>query len=190
MAAQFSRLSEANQEAYRIGAASAIRAAMGNDAAKLADFTKYVRSPAMRAKIAAMMPNPQAADRWLASLDYEIKSSELTGLAMKGSPTARRLAQQADADSLAGDLVMAAITPHPSAMGFLKKMLEALPKKSLDTLRSRSDNILIDILTTPEGAARAPANLQIPSGGSNPAIEYGARSLQVGAGSALAQPTQ
>jgi len=187
MSAVFSGMSQANQEAYRIGAASAIRGAMGNDPAKLADVTKYLRSPEMRAKITAMMPSPEAAERWLQSLNYEVRASELTGQALKGSPTARRLAQQSDADTIVGDLVMSALVPHPSTIGFLKHVLGALPAKARDTLRSRSDNILIDILTTPQGARDA--TLAVPKSPVKSGIELSAGPLAAGAGSALGQPT-
>jgi hypothetical protein len=161
MAARFSNLSEPEQEAYRIGAISALRARMGNDAAKLADFTKLVRSPEMRAKISAIMPTPEAAERWINSLEYEIRASELTGQALKGSPTARRMAQQADADTITGDLVLTALTHEPT-IGALHRIFKMVTPKVRDTLRSRSDNILIDLLTTPEGAAQIPERLPGP----------------------------
>ena len=154
MAAKFGQMSEANKEAYRIGAISAIRARMEADPAKLADFTKYLRSPAMREKISAIMQSPEAAEQWLASLEYEIKASELTGQGLKGSATAKRQALQADADSIIGDLVMNTIVGHGTSMGALglaKAMLGQMSAHTRSILRSRSDNILVDLLTTPEG---------------------------------------
>jgi hypothetical protein len=181
MAARFSNLSEPEQEAYRIGAISALRARMGNDAAKLADFTKLVRSPEMRAKISAIMPTPEAAERWINSLEYEIRASELTGQALKGSPTARRLAQQADADTITGDLVLTALTHEPT-LGALTKIFRHITPKVRDTLRSRSDNILIDLLTTPEGAARIPEKMPGP-GRIRRALDVAAGPLAAGKGS-------
>jgi hypothetical protein len=128
---------------------------MGNDPAKLADYTKYLRSPAMRAKLATIMESPEKADQWLASLDFEIKGSELTGLALKGSPTARRLAQQSDADSMIGDLVLSTLAGHPTSWGLIKTVFGKIPKAVSDKIRARSDDILVDILTTPEGAEQA-----------------------------------
>jgi hypothetical protein len=154
-AARFNAMSDANKEAYRIGAISAIRAKMGNDPAKLADYTKYLRSPAMRAKLATIMESPEKADQWLASLDYEIKGSELTGLALKGSPTARRVAQQSDAESMIGDLVLSTLSGHPTSWGLIKTVFGKTPKAVSDKIRARSDDILVDILTTPEGAKQA-----------------------------------
>jgi hypothetical protein len=181
MAARFSNLTEPEQEAYRIGAISALRARMGNDAAKLADFTKLVRSPEMRAKISAIMPTPEAAERWINSLEYEIRASELTGQALKGSPTARRLAQQADADTITGDLVLTALTHEPT-LGALTKIFRHITPKVRDTLRSRSDNILIDFLTTPEGAGQIPERLPGP-GAIRKALDVGAGAFEGGKGS-------
>jgi hypothetical protein len=155
LTARVAAMSESDKEGFRIGAISAIKGAMGNDPAKLADYTKYLRSPEVRAKIAAIMPTPEAAEKWLQSLDFEIGRSELTGLGLKGSPTARRQAQQADADSLIGDLVLSSLSGHPTSWGLIKTVFGKIPKAVSDKIRARSDDILVDILTTPEGAKQA-----------------------------------
>jgi hypothetical protein len=94
---------------------SALTGKMGNDAAKLGDMTKYMRSPEMRAKIAAIMPTEEAADKWAKRLDFESRASELTGRALGNSATARRLAERQDAGGMVGDLVMDALTGTPAA---------------------------------------------------------------------------
>lgn len=144
-----SRMSQAEQEAFRIGAVSAIRAKMGNDPAKLGDMTKYLRSPEMRQKIAAIMPTEEARASWAQRLDFEVSSSELTGRALGNSATARRLAEKQDADSILGDLVMDAFAGTPP-IGMLRRMATAVPRRIRDTLRSRSDDILAELLTDPQ----------------------------------------
>jgi hypothetical protein len=43
---------------------SAIRGKMGSDPARMADMTKYLRSPELRAKIASIMPTDEARRAW------------------------------------------------------------------------------------------------------------------------------
>lgn len=148
-AARFKSLSAAEQEAERIGAVSAIVGKMGSDPAKLADMTKYLRSPEVRAKVAAIMPTQEAAESWARRLDFEVGASELTGRALGNSATYRRLAERQDADSLVGDLVVDALAGTAPA-GLIRRMLAAGPKKLRDTLRSRSDKLLADALVNPQ----------------------------------------
>lgn len=163
MAANFAAMSDANKDGYRIGALSAIRAKMGNDAGKMADMTKYLRSPAMREKVATMMPTPEAAASWRRRLGYEVSSSELTGRALGNSATARRLAEREDADSLVGDLVRDAIL-HGPAGSFWWKAIMAAPTKLRDTLRSRTDRVLAEQTALPQPQAATESALAPPSG--------------------------
>jgi hypothetical protein len=176
--AKFQSAGDAGQEAQRIGAVSAIVARMGNDAAKLGDMTKYLRSPEMRAKISALMPTPEAKAAWAKRLDFEVSSSELTGRALGNSATARRLAERQDAENLAGDLVMDAITGAPQSI--IRKVIMAGPKWLRDTLRSRADSLLADVLTNPQKMQdlpnvlnRAASSGQPPSGLTNAAATVG-----------------
>lgn len=165
--AQLRSASDADREAYRIGAIAAIKSKMGNDPADMADMTKYLRSPEMRAKVAAIMPTPEAADSWAQRLGYEVSSSKLTGRSLGNSATTRRLAEREDAENIVGDLVMDALS-H-GVTGGIWRALMAGPQKVRDTVRSRSDRVLGSVLTEPrspalestlEGAARGEA----PSG--------------------------
>lgn len=149
LAANFANMTPAQREAYRVGAVSSIRGAMGNDGAKLGDMTKYLRSPNMREKIAAIMPTPEAAENWGRRLAYEVRSSEMTGKALGNSATARRLAQQEDEANIVGDLVMDALS-HGATHGLMRRALLSLPMRVRDSLRSRSDSIMADILTQPQ----------------------------------------
>lgn len=158
--AAFARLSNSEKEATRIGAISSIVSRIGNDGAKLGDITKYLRSPEMRAKIAAIMPTPEAAQAWQRRLAYEVKSSEMTGRALGNSATARRLAERDDAQGLVGDLVLDALTTGVSGAGLLKRIVTAGPRWLRDTVRSRTDSVLADLLTNPNRAADVGAVLQ------------------------------
>jgi DNA-directed RNA polymerase subunit F len=155
---RFRALPDAEKEAERIGAVSSIIGRMGSDSAKLGDMTKYLRSPEVRAKIAAIMPNEEAAASWQRRLDFEVGSSELTGRALGNSATARRLAERQDAENLMGDLVMDALQGSPQS--FVRKVLGAGPKWLRDTMRSKADALLADVLTNPDKAGQLPRVLQ------------------------------
>lgn len=152
LSAALPQMSAAEREGFRLGAISAIVGKMGNDSAKLGDMTKYLRSPEVRSKIAAIMPDQEAAATWQRRLDYEVQASELTGRALGNSATARRLAERQDAENLAGDLVMDALTGTPQS--FIRQVLGAGPKWIRDTMRSRADSLLADVLTNPDGMRR------------------------------------
>jgi len=179
-------MSAADQEAYRIGALSAIRGKMGNDPAKMADLTKYLRSPEVKAKVAAIMPTPQAAQSWLQRLEYEVGSSELAGRSLGNSATYRRLAERQDADGVMGDLVMDALS-HGAA-GSVWRWFMTVPTKVKDTLRSRSDKALASTLMEPQSIGDLAKTLGKASGPSTAS----ASALRAGgaAASALAEPLQ
>lgn len=149
MISQFRALgSKAEQDGFREGAVSAIVSRMGTDPAKLGDMTKYLRSPEMQKKIAAIMPDMASARKWLTRLNFEVRSSELTGQALKGSPTARRLAEMQDS-GMVGDLVMDALAgAGPTSL--IRRVLLGSVTRTRDTLRSRTDREIANILTNPE----------------------------------------
>ena len=148
-AGQFNALSSAEQQAARLGVVSSIIGKMGNDASKFGDMTKFLRSPEMRAKIEAIMPSRETSEAWRNRLDFEVSASELSGQALGNSATARRLAERADAESLVGDLVLGAISGQ-SGQSILMRILGSGPRWLRDTLRSRADRELGDVLTNPE----------------------------------------
>lgn len=143
-------MAAADQEAFRIGAVSSIIGKMGSDPARMPDLTKYLRSPEMRAKLVAIMPTAEARQTWEQRLNFEADSSALTGRALGNSATARRLAEREDADGIVGDLVMDAFSGHPP-VSLLRRAIGAVPQRVRDTLRSRSDEVLADLLTNPAG---------------------------------------
>ena len=151
----FKSLGGGDRAAVREGAVSSIIGRMGSDPAKLGDMTKYLRSPEMRRKIAAIMPSQQAANKWLKRLEFEIKSSELTGQSLKNSATARRLAEMQDADGIVGDLVADAFT-GTAPMSLLHRLTIGQAKKIRDRLRSRRDEETAKILTNPNYLEQLP----------------------------------
>ena len=140
--------SDAERQGYRTGVVSSIVTKMRADPSKLADYTKYLRSPEMRDKIAAIMPTPELAEKWKRRLDLEDRSSEMVGRALKGSPTARRLAEVQDA-SVVGDLVMDAIKSGGRPSSLALKAATAIPKYIRDRMRMKADERIARLLTSP-----------------------------------------
>ena len=135
--AALSKMSESEKEAVRIGSLSKIFEQIGASGTKLADITAKLRSPQMRGKISALMPNAQAAAKWDQILKFEVGSSEMVGRALKGSPTARRLLESQDAKSIAGDLVMDAF--HGNVPSMFTRLVAGTAGRVRDTIRSRTD---------------------------------------------------
>lgn len=156
--ANFSGLSKVEQDGVREGAVSSIVARMDIDPAKLGDMTKYLRSPGMRKKITAIMPTPQAAAKWDKLLSFEVKSSELVGQSLRGSQTARRLAEMDDAKSIVGDLVMDAFSGSPP-IGLLRRLTIGSAKKIRDTIRSKTDKEIARIMTSPAALRDLPKTI-------------------------------
>ncbi len=154
LAANLGRLSASELEGFRIGAVSAIVNKMGNDPAKMADVTKYLRSKEMRAKVAAMLSDDAARQRWGDLLDFEVSASTTAGRSLGNSATARRAAEMADANSIGGDLVLSALAGTP--VGNLFSQFVGKAGRSLrDTVRARSDRAVADVLTRPDGLGQA-----------------------------------
>lgn len=154
MSAALGKMTEAEQEGFRIGAVSALVGRLENDASKLPDLTKYLRSPAMREKIAALMPDPGAAERWAASLDFEIRASELANRSMGNSATARRLAERADAEGgVAAEIIQGALR-GTGLFDRLFNVAGAAGRRVRDTVQSRRDAALGRQLTEPGQAQR------------------------------------
>lgn len=145
-------LSSSEREAYRIGAVSSIIGTLRSDPARLSDLTKYLRAPEVRDKVAAIMPTPEAAQTWARRLNLEVRSSELTARSLGNSATARRLAEQRDGRAIVGDLVMDAMLSGPASTSFLRAIFTSAPRWLRDTLRSRTDRELGDMLTNPARA--------------------------------------
>lgn len=156
LAANLGKLSPSELEGFRIGAASSIINRMGNDPAKMADVTKYLRSKEMREKVAAMLPDDAARQRWGEMLDFEVSASGMAGRSLGNSATARRAAEMADADGVGGDLVLSALAGTPVG-GLFSQFINKAGRGLRDSLHARSDQAVADALTQPSGLAAVQA---------------------------------
>lgn len=163
------RASDAEKEAFRTGAVSSLGSKMAGDPAKMADYTKYLRSPEMRRKVAALMPDAERRAKWGAIVDDEVGMSEMTGRSLGGSATARRLAEREDVTgNAAGDILIDMATGTPAAT-FISRIMRGSVGRARDTARSRVDNSVAIILTDPD-VARALSELRVAR---RPPIGYG-----------------
>ncbi len=148
MQSMFNPLTDGEKEGFRIGAISAINDAMARNPNKTADMTQYLRSRAMQAKMASLMPDEASAQKWSQALNWEINSSDLARRSLAGSPTARRLAEQQDANGFPVEMLFDALHGTPAA-SILRRVMTAGTNKVRDTLRSRVDSRVADILLNP-----------------------------------------
>lgn len=139
-AGELAGMNDAQKEGVRIGLASELLRGAGNNTAELADITKFFRSPEMRQKISAAMPNQEAAVKWDQALNFEINSSSLVGKSLRGSQTARRTLEAADAAKMAGDLVFDMFAGGKTTIA--KKLLQATYGKVRDRMRTNVDTEL------------------------------------------------
>jgi len=181
MADYLKRASASEREGFTIGAVSELSARMGNNSAKLPDLTKIMRSPEMRKKIDMLLPDDASREAFAKAFDFEEGVSELTRQTTGNSRTAARLAEEADRQT--GDLVMDIATEGVSpGAGMLRKLLGTVAGGVRDTVRSRTDDQIADVLLSPNQASldallavqtRAPFYGQLPgklARGSAPAL--------------------
>jgi hypothetical protein len=121
----------------------------------------------MREKIAALMPTPEAAQKWNDILGAEIKSSELFSRATGNSATARRLAEKEAADEIPAGLVLDVFMGSPPA-SFMRHFLTSLPTKVRDKVRARSDQALADMLLNPNAVGGAQWARTVSAAGAQP----------------------
>jgi hypothetical protein len=183
-ASEFRRLSASEQEAVRIGAISSIIAKIGDDAAKMPDVTKYLRSPNGRAKISAILPDDNARKAWAETLQHETDVSNLTGRALGNSATARRQAELDEANGVFGDLVAAGFSGASPATGIMHTLLRAIPRKVGAKINERSNRVLANALTSKAGLdALKGVRPRAQVGGLAPAV-FGVAAGQYGSSSA------
>ncbi len=139
--------SDAQREAYKIGAISSLLTKAGSNPNELADITRYLRSPETRGKISAMMPDAQTAAKWQKILQFETNSSKLVGRSLAGSQTARRAAEMADSQNLVGDLVLDAFAGKPPSL--FKIALSKIASVQ-GRLRSATDAATSNLLFNPQ----------------------------------------
>lgn len=92
---EFGALSDAEQEAFRLGAVDAVVTRMRQQSAQEPNLIKLMRSPEMRDKLKAVM-SPERAREFDRILDIEDAMFRTASQARRGSPTAQRQAAQAE----------------------------------------------------------------------------------------------
>jgi len=145
----FDSLSPADQVATRIGALGSIVGKMAANPSIVPDLTHGLRSPAMRQKIAALMPTEEAAQKWLARLDPEIAGSDLYRKAMGGSPTAPLQAEGQDMVEIGQEMFLDIALDPTGGFGVLKHFLKAGLRGTRDTAQSKAHAEILRILEDP-----------------------------------------
>lgn len=103
---EFKSLTNAEQEAYRIGAVDSIITKFRQQSAKEPNLIKILRSPEMRDKLKAIM-NPRQAERLDKILDLEDVMFATSAQALKGSQTAQRTAAMLEQQKQVGLITIA-----------------------------------------------------------------------------------
>ncbi len=150
--ARLADMSTSERDGYVVGAVSAIIRRMRNEHADLADFTKLLKSPEMRDKVAALMPNPEMAAKWTDRLNFEVGTTDTMRKTLGNSRTAVRQASQDEADNLAIDLIKDVALHRTGLVDIIKHGLEVGKNK----VRSRADKILAEALTGPNPEQQLP----------------------------------
>lgn len=96
VAAFFRSASEANKDAFRVGAVNALQVKMGQNAAEMPDLTRVMKSPNMADKIRAMIPDEALAETYGRRLGIEREMASTGNQALRNSATAARLAGMED----------------------------------------------------------------------------------------------
>lgn len=141
---EFEQLSDANQEAFRIGVVDAVITRMRQQSAKEPNLLRLIRSPEMRDKLKAVM-TPEQGAKFDEILDIEESMFRTASQARGGSPTAKRLAAQAEQEkqlqALRGlDFVLElAITPMRAV--FLRG-LPAVPRAARERMIAQQNAII------------------------------------------------
>ena len=95
--AAFNQLPQAEQDAFRIGAANDLIGKLGNKADGNNAYNLIANSPNKRSKLQALFPDEATFNRFLEMAGRENTMFRNAQKVMGGSPTASRLAEQADA---------------------------------------------------------------------------------------------
>jgi hypothetical protein len=184
-ASEFARLNASEQEATRIGVVSAIANKIRNSNAELPDVARFLRSSEGRQKVAAILPDDAAREKWSRSLDHENTISALTRRATGGSATSRREAERDEASGVIEDLAVAALSSGSSTAGILHTLLRTLPRKAGAKINERSNRVLANALTSKAGLdalngvrPRALVGGLAPRTAGVAAGQYGSRSAQ------------
>ncbi len=173
-------LGDAEREAFRIGAVDAIVTRMRNESAQQPNLMKLLRSPEMMDKLTAIM-SPADAKRLRKIVEIEDRMFETASQALRGSPTARRLAAQQEAEKQARLVSALSMVVDLATMGLRPLFFQAVPalgRAARDTLLARQNaiiagrlmsndpSVLLPIIARSSGVRLAPAAMgaAIPAG--------------------------
>lgn len=148
--ASFERLSASEQEAYRLGAVNALLTRMRQETAKEPNLMKFIRSPDMKDKLAAIM-QPAERGRFFEIMDLEDRMFETASQALRGSQTARRIAQQREQQqSLVSSIINLIAHPLETIRGATQRAADATTG-----LSERQGEALARSLLAPQAGAGA-----------------------------------
>ena len=141
---EFSGMTDAQQEAFRLGAVDSIITRMRSQSAEEPNLLKIVRSPEIRDKLKAIM-TPERAREMERVLKIEEDMFKTSKQVLQNSATARRLAQQADRekgrklDTFFRLLLETTITP---ARFVFARAIPYVPRAMRDRLVQRENAII------------------------------------------------
>jgi hypothetical protein len=161
LAREFEGMTNAEKEAFRVGAVDSIITKLRQQSAKEPNLIRLIRSPEMRDKLKAIM-TPKAAARLDKILDIEDTMFAIAGQALKGSQTAQRAAamieqqKQVGIMSLVEDINSLVITPMRN---LVVRRIPNLARGSRERLLSRQNAIIAQRLLSesPEELLKIPA---------------------------------
>ena len=116
-----SRASQSEQEAFRVGAITAIMDKLGGAKGTVPDVAQRLNDTNWQGRIAALMPDQRAASEWLSRFSLERDMSRTATQTLGNSATARRLAQQEDGSD--GAILQDGIRSVASLLGDWKDAL-------------------------------------------------------------------
>lgn len=141
MRREIAEMTDAEQEAFRIGVVDAVVTRLRQQSAKEPNLIKLLRSPEMRDKLKAVM-KPDRAAELDKILDIEDAMFRTASQARRGSPTAQRQAAMAEQEkqlsALRGLEFIAELAVAPLRLLFFRAM-PAIPRATRERLLARQN---------------------------------------------------
>lgn len=129
----FTQLPASEQDAFRIGAANDLIGKLGNKADNNNAYNLIANSPNKRSKLQALFPDEETFNRFMAMAQRENTMFRNAQTIMGGSPTASRLAEQADAAQSLQQL--------NSKVTALRQLLTGHPLQAATTFATQAGNL-------------------------------------------------
>ena len=150
---QLAGMSQGEADMFRLGASNAIRERLAN-AGDGADKVRLAYgTPALREKMAALAPDQKARDALHGYMRNETAMVQTRGKATGGSPTAERLADDADAGGMALGLVEAGVKGATgNVKGAIRTVVDTIRQVSPE-LRGRVLSAARNVLLNPDPEA-------------------------------------